>query len=364
MQVRHRLHAAAWFVRLPAMATTYAVLLLGIASGARRVDPPVLLGLLGVGAAYHLFAYILNDLRDLPIDRTDPRRAVSPLVRGTVRPWQALVIALAQVPVAAALTAWLRGDVRSWAALAAAFCLMTAYNLWGKRAPFPPLTDVLQGLGWGGLALYGAAVAGRWAALTGAVFGFVVVLIVMANGVHGSLRDLVNDRRHGVRSTALLMGARPDDSGRLQLPDRIRIYALTLQAILTGIVLAPLISNHVGYRAVVRLSTIAVVLALGAVALWLLRAAASVEDVQTLRSVGTLQLTTTLMLPIVLVAPAVDRSLLIIVVVGFATPLLFFSWLPAALRWGWEACRDLTWGRLRHGLTGVAGRRGASRRFG
>jgi 4-hydroxybenzoate polyprenyltransferase len=239
-------------------------------------------------------------------------------------------------------------------ALATAFCLMTAYNLWGKRTPFPPLTDLVQGLGWGALALYGAAVAGRWTALTGFVVGFIVVLIVLANGVHGSLRDLVNDRRHGVRSTALLMGAWPDDLGRLHLPDRMRVYAMTLQATLTGIVLAPLISNQVGYRAIVRLSTFAVVLALGAVALWLLKTAASVQDTQGLRSVGTLQLTVTLMLPIVLVAPSVDRSLLVILLAGFMTPLLFFSWMPAALRWGWDAARELTSGTLRRKLTGEA----------
>jgi 4-hydroxybenzoate polyprenyltransferase len=348
------LRAAAWFVRLPAMATTFVVLLLGIASGAPRVDAPVLMVLLGVGLAYHLFAYITNDLRDLPIDRTDPRRAISPLVRGTVRPWQALGIALAQVPVAVILTVGLRASARAWAALAAAFCLMAAYNLWGKRAPFPPLTDLVQGLGWGALALYGAAIAGRWTVLTGAVFGFVVVLIVMANGVHGSLRDLVNDHRHGVRSTALVMGARPDDSGRLQLPGCISVYAFTLQAILTGIVLAPLIFNQVGYRTVVRLSTLAVVLTLSAVALWLLKAAASVGDAQSLRSAGTLQLTVTLILPIALTAPSVDRPLLVILVAGFVTPLLFLSWLPTALCWGWDAARDATSGLLRREVTGEA----------
>lgn len=352
-----KLHAAAWFVRLPAMATTFVVLLLGIASGTRQVDPPVLLGLLGVGLVYHLFVYLTNDLQDLPIDRTDPRRAMSPLVRGTVRPWQALAIALVQVPVAVVLTAALGAGADAWMALAAAFCLMAAYNLWGKRTPFPPLTDLAQGLGWGALALYGAAVAGRWTALTGVIVGFVVVLIVMANGVHGSLRDLVNDRRHGVRSTALLMGAWPDDLGRLHLPDRMRVYAITLQATLTGIVLAPLISNQVGYRPIVRVSTLAVVLALSAAALWLLKAAGSVQDTQGLRSVGTLQLTVTIMLPIVLVAPSVDRSLLVILLAGFLTPLVFFSWMPAALRWGWAAARELTRGLLRRKLTGQAGQR-------
>jgi 4-hydroxybenzoate polyprenyltransferase len=324
------------------MALTFAVLLLGTASGSSRIGSSVLVGLLGVGVAWHVFVYVTNDLVDLHIDRTDPRRAMSPLVRGTVRPWQALTVAMAQVPVAVLLTARLRGVTSAVGALAASLSLMAAYNLWGKRALFPPLTDVVQGFGWGALALYGAAVSGRWTWLTGVVFGFVVVLITMANGVHGGLRDLVNDRRHGVRSTALLMGARPDGSGGTHVPRRIRVYAFTLQGVLTGIVLVPLARNQLGYGPVVRLLTLAVVLVLSAAALWLLKAAATVGDAQALRSVGTLQLTITLALPIALVAPSLDGALPAILVAGYVVPLVSFSWLPAALRWGWGAGRDTT----------------------
>ena len=319
------------------MALTFAVLLLGSASGSPRIGVPLLLGLLGVGIAWHVFVYVTNDLMDLHIDRTDPRRAASPLVRGTVRPWQALTVALAQLPVAVLFTARLGGAAPAVAALGASFSLLAVYNLWGKRAPFPPLTDVLQGLGWGALALYGAAVSGRWTWLTGVVVCFVVVLITLANGVHGGLRDLANDRRHGVRSTALLMGARPTLSGGLHVPRRIRTYAFTLQGVLSGIVLVPLAHNQLGYPPAVWLPMFVLVLALSAAALWLLAVAASIGDTQALRLVGTLQLTITLALPIALVAPSLDGALAAVLVGGYVAPLLSFSWLPPALRWGWDA---------------------------
>lgn len=335
--LERRLHAAAWFVRLPAMGTTFVILLLGVASGTRRADALTLLGLLGVGLAFHLFAYLTNDLRDLPIDRTDTRRADSPLIAGTVRPWLALALALAQLPLAAGLTAWMDASLRAWASLATAFGLMSIYNVWGKRGPFPPLTDLVQGLGWGALALYGSAISGRWTSLTGWVFGFVVVLIVMANGVHGSLRDILNDSRHGVRSTALLLGARSDAAGRLHFPSRLKIYGFTLQLILIAIVCAPLASNQVDYRPIARFWTLVAVLALGALALRLLHVAAGAEAIGDLRAIGTLQLIVTVMLAIALVAPSVDSLLLAIVIAGFIAPVLLFGWLPAAIRWGYRA---------------------------
>ena len=80
-----------------------------------------------------------------------------------------------------------------------------------------------------------AAVAGGPTSLTVVVVAFVFVFIVMANGVHGSLRDLANDLTCGVRSTAIMMGVRPQGATGLFIPRRLTWYALTLQVILIGI---------------------------------------------------------------------------------------------------------------------------------
>ena len=204
------------FIRFSALGATAILPLLGAASVAPRIEPALLLGLLAAALLFHCFAYVLNDVIDLPIDRLEPQRATFPLVRGMVSPAQALAFALAQVPLAFALTAWLGGGPAAFGALALAFALMTVYNLWGKRAPFPPLTDLAQGLGWAALVVYGAALAGPPTPLTAALAAFEVVFILLINGVHGPLRDLANDLRCGARTTAILLGARPlpPDEGR------------------------------------------------------------------------------------------------------------------------------------------------------
>lgn len=337
-KARRGIFACQLFIRFSALGGSTILPLLGAATVSPRLAGYQMLGFIGVAVAFHNFSYVLNDVIDLPVDRTEPRRAEFPLVQGTVRPWQALAFALLQVPLALALTAWLGGDGRAYAALSAGFALMAAYNLWGKRSPFPPLTDAAQGLAWGSLALYGATVVpGRPTRLTGVVFTFVVVFTVMANGVHGSLRDLANDLNCGVRSTAILLGARPEGTTEQVIPRRLTFYAFTLQAILTGVTLLPLAYNGFGYGLVAWCVTTGAILILASLSLRLLVAAArSVGDRRDMIAAGMLHLLVSLSSLVVLFALYLDRGLLVVVLAVYIVPLLTHSWLYDALRWGWR----------------------------
>nr|MBC8492783.1 UbiA prenyltransferase family protein [Chloroflexota bacterium] len=280
------------FSRFSALSLSAVLPLLGAATMSPRLAGYQILGLIGVATAFHGFAYALNDVIDLAVDRTESLRAEWPLVQGTVRPWQMLAFALLQVPLALALTIWLGGNSRAYATLGASFALMTVYNLWGKCSPFPPLTDAAQGLAWGTLALYGAAVVpGRPTELMGVVFAFVVVFIVMANGVHGSLRDLANDLNCGVRSTAIMLGARPQDAMGQVIPRRLRFYTLTLQAVLFAITLLPLACNWFSYKPLSWSVTTGTILILAMLSMRLLMLAfESASDRQTIYIIGLLHL--------------------------------------------------------------------------
>jgi 4-hydroxybenzoate polyprenyltransferase len=236
------------FIRLPAFGFTAMLVLLGAASVAPHLAARQALALLGVALAFHCYSYVLNDVIDLPLDRTQPLRARDPLVRGVIRPGPALAFALCQLPIALVITARLGGDAGAYAALGAGFALMGIYNLWGKRTPLPPATDVIQGMAWGALALYGAAMQrGSPSGLTIDLCAFAVVYITLLNGVHASLRDLTNDLARGMRSTAILLGARPQATGRLAIPGRLKVYGWALQALSIGLLLAPLWQNALGY---------------------------------------------------------------------------------------------------------------------
>jgi hypothetical protein len=91
------------FSRFSALGATAALPLLGAGSVSAQLTPRRATGLLAVASAFHLFAYLHNDICDLDLDRTQPRRRHYPLVRGAVQPELALGLALICVPLAFAL---------------------------------------------------------------------------------------------------------------------------------------------------------------------------------------------------------------------------------------------------------------------
>jgi 4-hydroxybenzoate polyprenyltransferase len=86
------------FIRFPALVFTLILPLSGAATASTEFTLGQLVTLILVGLMFHTFAYALNDVIDLPIDRTHPMRQNEPMVRGMILPKQALFIALVQVP--------------------------------------------------------------------------------------------------------------------------------------------------------------------------------------------------------------------------------------------------------------------------
>ncbi len=331
----HRLQAVGLFVRLSALGTTLAVVLLGAASAAPSLPWSTAGLLVAVAVGFHVFAYVHNDVVDLPIDRTEPRRAVSPLVRGTISPGAAAGIAwaaagLTLVGAAAAGS----GGGRAFVSLAAAFALMAAYNGLGKRTPVPPVLDVLQGVGWGALLLYGAAARGQWTTLTWWLVAFWAGFIVLANGVHGGLRDVANDARCGARTTAIVMGATAGADGRVVVPRAMVTYARVLHGGLVALAVGAWAFAGLGYGPVAGAVTLVALVGLGGIGGRALDAAvAAGGDPETLRLAGTFQLLALMAMPVVLLLPGLRPGLAAMVVGGFLAPLAALGWLPDLVRW-------------------------------
>ncbi len=325
------------FLRFSAFGATATLPLLGAGSTEPQLGMRRTLGLLGIAAAFHAFAYVHNDVCDLEIDRTQPLRADYPLVRGDMSPQAALVIALGCVPVAFALDRWVVRDDRRDAPvgrlvgrrdappgrlyLASAFVLMAIYNRWGKMCPFPPLTDLVQGASWALLIGYGATVSGQPVnRLTRTLIAYELLLILMVNGVHGSLRDLGNDRARGARTTAIMLGAEETPDG-LRVGPGLIAYAAALQCALLAL---PLWAARgrvptVGVGAIASLT--AALLAVAA------RGRAKPTDV------GMLHLILLLSAPVALVVPGMGRPLRIVTLLAHTVPLLANGMTYDALRW-------------------------------
>lgn len=318
------------FVRATALCGTFGPLLTGVGSVVDRSSPPspgTIALVVGVGLAFHVYAYVLNDVVDLPIDLTEPRRATFPLVTGRVSRAAALAVALACAPIGLGL-ALAFGPHGSVALLAAAYAAMAVYDVWGKRSALPVGTDLVQGLSWAALLWWGADTAGTPTEATAWLAGGTVVLILLANGVHGSLRDLANDVRCGARSTAIVFGARPLAGGGVAVNVGFTAYAGVLHCAVIFSAVAAAVS-HPGPPG----AGVAAVALVAAAATWLAHQAWSGRrDGWRMRRLGLLHLASLLLLPLVAVSPRLDAATGAVVIITVVGPIAANSWLPAALR--------------------------------
>lgn len=337
---RHRrLQAFGLFIRLSALGTTLAVVLLGAASVSPSLPWGTAAVLVIVASGFHVYFYVLNDVIDLPVDRFEPRRAVSPLVLGTIGRGPALAVALVAAPVTLLVAGTGPGGSRALLSLAACLALMAVYNLLNKRTSVPWVLDVVQGLGWGALFLYGAAARGPWTTLTWWLSAFWVCFMVLANGVHGALRDVANDTRCGARTTAIAMGAGVDHDGRLVIPRRTVVYARTLHRALVAVVVGGWAFGDLGYGAATRGVTLFAILGLGGAGAWSLsKAVAAGGEPATLRLAGTLHLLLLMSMPVALVLPWLRPGFRAVTVLGFVVPLAALGWLPDLVGWVRRPC--------------------------
>ncbi len=228
-------------IRVSALGFTLMLPLVGVASVAAHPGLARMVGLMVVALSFHVFAYVLNDVVDLWLDRSEPLRADSPLVQGAVGRSGLMVLAWAQWPIAFGL-AWVLGaDRAALGMLGLAFAAMAVYDVYGKRCRWPLLTDAVQSIGWCALLGVGAWWGGpRWAPLTGWIAAYVFFCVMLVQGVHGGLRDLANDQRGGARTTAVWLGARPGVATGIVLSRAMVGYAVLLQVALWVTALAAL----------------------------------------------------------------------------------------------------------------------------
>jgi 4-hydroxybenzoate polyprenyltransferase len=312
------------FGRFSALSFSMMVPLLGAVVVSRDLSWTHLAGVAVAAVAFHLFAYVSNDVIDLSLDRTEPLRAESPLVRGVIGRSTALAIALIQVPVLFALHAALRGPALGAVALGAALVLMLIYNIYGKRLSFPPITDAIQGTAWVALALYGGLVArGSVNASILALAALVFVYVLLVNGVHGSLRDLANDHKRGARTTAIYLGARADASGAIVVPRSVAVYGVVLQSLLLVISALAIAWNWDAYDPPAAAATVAALILSYLVLVLLIRMALdATRRPSAVGRAGLLHLFISLGTLIIPFAGLMNRPTMIAVVAVYAVPLL------------------------------------------
>jgi 4-hydroxybenzoate polyprenyltransferase len=246
------------FLRFEYLSVAVIFPLIGSATGTSRLTGFHLLGILGGAFAFHIYVSLLNDIIDLPLDRTNPARSAYPLVSGRISLATALVITLIQIPISAAIIYWQSGSSAAYLSMALALGMMTIYNIWGKRSSFPPAIDVIQGIGFSSLVLFGAALTAGLTPLSWLAFALGILWMVIIN-LLGGLRDLHSDLAFGVNTTPIYFGMRPSGSEET-VPSFVPYYGYILHvAMMAGGILVILWSDEryaVGLR--IALGTVSV----------------------------------------------------------------------------------------------------------
>lgn len=282
------------FLRFEYLAFALLLPQIGAASAAASVTATHIAGLVAASLAFHIYISLLNDLIDLPLDRTNPGRKNYPLVKGTIKPWQAWIVTVTMIPSLIGLTVWSGGSAAAFGAMSVTVGLMTIYDVWGKKTRVPPLIDLIQGVGFGAMALFGADIAGEVNALSWLLFAWIVAWMVLANFL-GGMRDLREDHRFGVCTTPILFGMKHEGE-RLAIPRWVPGYTYALQGAMTALALMMLLSDGLGHGTVLRAVLIAVTMVMGGVALFLLATLFGVAryDLAAMKKVGSLQLSVSL----------------------------------------------------------------------
>ena len=196
-------------------------------------DASMGIAIVGVSFFFNSFGVILNDVVDLPVDRTAPLRQRAALVRGVVTPKQALSLALLQIPLM--LTAHIVGGLSPHAIplLLAVTASLAVYDLWSKTCRLPLLVDAALALSGFLYVLYGARVAEPsmpllvWpVAVSSAAF------LLYVNAFSNGLRDLDNDLSCHRRTTPIWLGCRGTVDGRVHITRAMYAYAGLLQSVL------------------------------------------------------------------------------------------------------------------------------------
>ncbi|MEM1096755.1 MAG: UbiA family prenyltransferase, partial [Bacteroidota bacterium] len=202
--------------RLSAIAPSMVLPMLGSASVSPDLSLYQLAGIGMIGFNAHIFGYVLNDVIDLPLDRTEPRKKNHPLVRGSIATKPALLFALIQAPMAMSIAAIINFDIASLSILVTSFLLVILYNTYGKKTSFPIFFDLILGVSASLFVIFGAFIEGHHINQTTAIISFYsLIYITSINSIHGGIRDIENDAKCNSITTPIKLGVHLDENNTI-----------------------------------------------------------------------------------------------------------------------------------------------------
>lgn len=322
--LRERLDVVENFIRATFFGFTSLLVLLSAGVVEPQPDAGLIVVLILVAVNFHCFGYVHNDVVDLPVDRTAPLRGNDPLVTGKISPRAALVFAWANLLASFAIAYAIGATWQVHGMLVLGYLATIVYNLYGKRFRFPFVTDAVQGVAWISIALVGSLLTGKTDGLSYVIAGFGFGFIFLINGVHGGLRDLVNDRMHGRINTAIFFGAHAVGRTRVRSSRPLQAFAIFVFLLIMAPTGYVLFSNQLGYDdGAWKLVVLAWCVNL-AISAWLNWQVVKTEQADRVKPIYTSSFFL-LLSPLIVFVPSLGDTLRIAVLACFFVPMLIFE---------------------------------------
>jgi len=219
-------------LRIHTAGVTAVVVLLGaLLMGCRKATTLLLLFISGV--LLHTSGFALNEVMDLPYDKSSPHLKHKPLVRESVKRSSALLLSIILFLLSITLFFISLQSVIALLLLLLSSLLGITYDLWGKRFPFSDLPLA----GWFALLPVASSSAfGGPPPIIYLISLFLFLQILFNNSVEGGLKDLESDLESGARGTLIYLGA--GRGGRLKGP--ALTYSLAVRLLLASAPLLPI----------------------------------------------------------------------------------------------------------------------------
>ncbi len=222
--------------RIGMLPLSLSVPIIGALSLRQSLSVIDLLALGGIGICAHFFGFVLNDLMDYQLDKESPYRQKSPLVSGAVKPIQASLFVVVQVPLAIILYVWvLQGNRAGLALLGLSVSLSVIYNLFSKWRWLPRiLAELALATSVTLLGLSGALVYQQMLPTDTVIYcGVLGLVLLLVNSVPSGLKDIQYDSQFGARSFVLTTGTTVSADGNLTVSPLLKCYMVVLQVMIT-----------------------------------------------------------------------------------------------------------------------------------
>jgi 4-hydroxybenzoate polyprenyltransferase len=225
-----------------------------------------ILTIIAVAWCFHMTYYGFNDFADYELDKLLGRKDDHPLVRGDISRRAALVITVLHT-IAIFVIEIISGTTTQLLLLLAIACGgVIIYDLFGKKNPFPPLTDAIESIGFVALSLYGATKAGVPSVLSYILAINIGIFLNFVTGCFLGIVDLIGDLKGGARTTAIWLGVRPvKDSLLPHIPRSLTIFGCLQIFLLLVMNLLPLFRNDFQYPPTTRIIIMMIVMAVSIV---------------------------------------------------------------------------------------------------